>query len=191
MVSPALLALRAATAERHAELESCLRIAGPHAGREEYSAHVAAMWGWLRPIEPSLWDGPWPRELEAPQRAVKSRWLEDDIAAARADGFLEGAIALFPHRVEFDGLAHRMGWAYAIEGSMLGAQVLMKRLGDRLSPWPARFLQGYRDDCARRWRTFLEMLAGHATTRDEIDAATRGAVEAFETLGAWYRRKAG
>ena len=184
---PALVALREATASRHAALESALPIADPDAGRVHYAEHVGAMWGWMASLEEGLWAGSWPAAMQAPARAVKARWLEADIAAARADGFLAGRLARSPAPA-LGGLAHRLGWAYAVEGSMLGGRALLARLEDRLSPWPARYLRGYGDEGALRWRIYLETLAAYARTPIEIDEACRGAVEAFDSLGAWVRR---
>src|SRR5262245_32260078 len=98
------------------------------------------MWGWITPVERSV-----------TQAAEKSRWLEEDIDAARRDGFLPAPIPTHDS-VSIEARAERLGWAYVIEGSMLGGRVLLKRLNETLAPWPLRYLRGYEDDGPRRWR---------------------------------------
>ena len=187
--SPALQSLRLATAATHAELERTMRIAAHGAGRGQYAEYVAAIWGWMQPVEPALWSGAWPEALEASARAVKARWLEQDIVAARSDGYIAGVIALSAEVPAFDSLAHRLGWAYVIEGSLLGARALLRRMEGALDPWPARWLQGYGEHNGRRWSTFLEALALNVTAPSQVEAASRGALEAFTSLGAWCRRQ--
>jgi heme oxygenase len=185
--SPTLLALRAATAAAHARLERDLHIAAPHAGRDAFARHAAAFWGWLEPFEDDLWRG-WPAGVEPDARAVKSGWLADDIARARADGYLAQAV---PRRsaTPFTSLAERAGCAYVIEGSMLGAQVLLRRLQPSLAPWPARWLQGYGEHGARRWREFIAGLEECVRSPREREVACASAVHAFETLDAWFRER--
>ena len=185
--SRALAALRAATAARHAALESGLRIAAPGAGRREYTDHVAALWSWMRPIEASLWSGPWPARVEAPARAVKVGWLATDLEAARRDGYAASIHDAPPPAPCLDSLAARMGLAYVIEGSLLGAQVLRRRLAPVLAPWPMRWLQGYGEEGGRRWAAFLDALAAQVATPREIEAACESACGAFETLSGLMR----
>ena len=180
--SRALAALRAATAARHAALESGLRIAAPGAGRREYANHVAALWSWMRPIEAPLWAGPWPLPVEAPARAVKLQWLATDLLAARCDGYPAAALDVQALAPPLDSLATRMGFAYVIEGSLLGAQVLLRRLGPVLAPWPMRWLHGYGVEGGRRWAAFLDALAAQVATPAQVEAACESACEAFDTL---------
>lgn len=188
-VSPALRALREATGAAHERLEGNLRLALPGAGRHAYTLHVASLWGWLQPVEPALWSGAWPDGADVPARSVKSRWLEEDLAHARGEGYLRGEPAVNERPVAFGSLAERMGYAYVIEGSTLGGQVLRRRVGPALHPWPARYLEGYGEQAAQRWRDFLALLGAHVDTPDRIDEAARSAMRAFESLEEWFRRQ--
>ena len=136
------------------------------------------MWGWLEPIEDRLWAGP-----------GKARWLEEDIAAARRDGFLVRAIERRVPREALSSLPERLGWAYVLEGSMLGGQVLLRRLGETLAPWPARWLHGYGAEQGRRWHGFLGVLGEQVSAPRDVAAACDGACAAFESLGAWCRSR--
>ena len=186
--SPAIAALRSATAPLHALLEQSIHIARPGAGRSQYAAYVGALWGWLAPIEQSMWSAAWPEGAHAADRAVKSGWLAEDIQAARADGFLAGEIATRAPQ-PFDSLASRAGWAYVVEGSMLGAEVLERRLGPALRPWPAHWLHGYGDAGAARWREFLAVLGESVTSARDVELCARGGAQAFESIGEWMRAR--
>ena len=172
----ALTALRASTRERHAALEIRLAIAHPDAGRAEYAAHIAALYGWLSAIDPSQCDC-----------EEKLQWLREDIAVAQAGGFLPGPIAM-AQPVDLGSDARRWGWAYVIEGSMLGGRFLLDRLGERLSPWPARYLVGYGSATGRRWRNFLDALERSLGSQARVAQAADGALEAFRSLDEWFDR---
>lgn len=188
-VSPALQALRERTSSLHAELERTLQLMHPDAGRAHYAQHVAAMWGWLQPLEPTLWSGTWPAELDVAERSIKVRWLEEDLAAARNDGLLREDSACCATVADFSSRATRYGWAYVIEGSMLGGQVLRARLAERLHPWPARYLCGYGDAGGQRWRAFLAALAKEVRTPADIAEAADAAAAAFTSVGFWLRAR--
>lgn len=178
--------LRERTRHAHRALEDVLALAAPDAGRPQYAHHVAALWGWMKPIEPMLWGGSWPPGLDVGSRAVKTAWLESDIATAQADDMLPADLVV-ADPVGRGSQAARFGLAYVIEGSMLGGAVLLRRLGPRLAPWPARYLRGYGTDSARYWREFLAAMADTLVTPTDIDAAADAAQAAFEGLGRWLR----
>lgn len=189
-LSPALSALRESTRDQHVALEGRLLLGSPDAGRAQYAGHVAAMWGWLQPLESLLWhQHAWPAFIEPDARAGKSGWLHTDILAARADGFLKATPELCEHPDDLGDSARRFGWAYVIEGSMLGGQVLHRRLAGRLRPWPMRYLQGYGAEGGRRWREFLGALAAEVRTPRQVQAASDGAVQAFRSINLWLQRQ--
>lgn len=148
------------------------------------------MWGWMQPLESLLWQAhAWPAFLEPAARAGKCGWLHTDILAARQDGFLPHDPQVCRHDSDLGDPATRFGWAYVIEGSMLGGQVLHKRLADKLRPWPMRYLQGYGAEGARRWRDFLAALAAEVRTPRQVQAASDGAVQAFRSINLWLQRQ--
>lgn len=186
-ISSAHLALRERTRELHAQLDNTLRLGTPGAGRAQYAQHVAAMWGWLQPLEEQLVREEWPQDLDASSRWRKVVWLEQDMDAARADGFLPDAPPVCAAAVDLSSLPARYGWAYVIEGSMLGGQVLLRRLNESLKPWPLRYLQGYGTAAGVQWRQFLATLAREVSTAKQIESASEAAAEAFTSIGGWLR----
>ncbi len=186
--APALTALRERTRDLHAGLEARLQLAMPGAGRSQYAAHVAAMWGWMQPIEARLWTRDcWPAGIEPAARNGKCAWLQQDMQAASEDGFLTaGTVRRCVRAEDFSTSAARFGWAYVIEGSMLGGAVLHRRLGARLAPWPMRYLQGYGRDAGARWRAFLDTLERELDTPAQREAAAVAAATAFASIDAWF-----
>ena len=179
-------ALRERTHEAHEAIERALALASPSAGRAEYARHVAALWGWMKPVEPVLWRGRWPAGIDAGARAMKTSWLETDIAAARADGLL-GPHVEVSEPMESGSRAARFGQAYVIEGSMLGGAMLLRRLGSRLAPWPVRYLHGYGAEAGRYWRQFLAALEESVSAPGDVDEAADAAHETFCSIRRWMR----
>lgn len=185
--TPALNALRQATRLVHHELERDLHIASTDAGREEYLAYAAALWGWLSSFEQNLWNAIWPPEMAAMQRAGKCEWLMLDL---RTGGMSETDIARLPvsaFQPDMESLPARFGAAYVIEGAQLGTQVLRKRLGPKIEPWTPRWLEGYSGSTAAQWRLFIACLEHTLDSEQSRTAAARSAHETFCSLAAWFR----
>lgn len=182
--------LRERTRDLHADLENRLRLGAPDAGRLQYADHVAAMWGWLQPLEDRLWQRcNWRAEVAPLERSGKTGWLHADILVAREDGFLQHVPDVCRDHPDFSDPASRYGWAYVIEGSMLGGSVLQRRLSARLSPWPMHYLQGYGMHAGHRWRDFLDSLARDVSSAEQIETACEGAAQAFASVGDWLRQQ--
>ena len=184
-----LTALRQATAERHAELDTRTPLAGAAPDLRAYRDHLRLLESWLAPIQAWLdgyADGP-----QALPRADYLRSIREDLADASlaslppapapdADGAADSAWP--PH----SDAAYRWGVCYVIEGSQLGGAVLYKRLSERLAPHPLRYLRGAGSP-GPRWQQFLAALRGEVTSAQQIEAACRGARQAFDRLIALNR----
>lgn len=179
-ISPALAALRAATHELHADLDSRSPLTFALT-RADYLDHAARVLGWMRPLEQALWPH-WPDAEDALLRRGKSRWLEADLQAGpqvtadRPD---------CPAAPVANNLAEAFGIAYVAEGATLGGRVLYKRLKAPLEPLPLRWLQGYGEHTGERWAAFQRLLAEHVTTPEEIALAQAAAVRAFTSFRDW------
>lgn len=85
-------------------------------------------------------------------------------------------------------MGERIGWAYVIEGSQLGGQVLRKRLAPALDPWVPRWLVGYGSETAANWKLF----ATYADSSDDpqlLQAGIQAAGEAFISLATWLEEQ--
>lgn len=92
-------------------------------------------------------------------------------------------------RPDMGNLPARFGAAYVIEGAQLGSQVLRKRLGPALAPWSPRWLEGYGEDTAGQWRSFITCLQQSLGSDEQREIAARSASETFESLAAWLRMR--
>ncbi|RYF27633.1 MAG: heme oxygenase [Comamonadaceae bacterium] len=81
-----------------------------------------------------------------------------------------------------DANAVRWGFAYVVEGSQLGGQVMHRQLAPRLAPHPLRYLQGRGADTGGHWKSFLALLRSHLATPQATAAACIGAQAAFAGL---------
>lgn len=179
-ISPALAALRAATHELHADLDSRspLTAALTHA---DYLDHAARVLGWMRPLEQALWPL-WPDAEDACLRRGKSQWLQADLQAGSQ------AAADWPDcpvAPVANSLAEAFGIAYVAEGATLGGRVLYKRLKASLEPLPLLWLQGYGEHTGERWVAFQRLLAEHVSTPEDIAHAQKAAVRAFTSFRDW------
>jgi heme oxygenase len=181
-----LTALRQATAERHAELDARTPLGAARPDLRAYRDHLRLLEAWLAPTQDWLAafdDGLSPRDY--------LRLIRADLAhAALADEVdeveeVEQAPAPWSWPAESDA-AYRWGVRYVIEGSQLGGAVLYKRLAQRLAPHPLDYLRGAGSP-GPRWQRFIAALRAEVTTPAQIEAACRGARQAFDSLIALNR----
>ncbi|MFD2366295.1 biliverdin-producing heme oxygenase [Pseudoduganella sp. GCM10020061] len=189
--SPVLTALRNATARSHAALEQHLAVASDGATRTDYLHYLEDMHGWLRAFEQALWDAEWPNELQAPARAGKLAWIEQDLNSAGMSRSEIGALPASVFAPDLSSEASRFGLAYVIEGAQLGTKQLRQRLDQALDGWEPRWLEGYGEQNGERWRGFLHALAGHVHTPQEISAACDAAAAGFDSLAGWFEQRRG
>jgi heme oxygenase len=173
-----LAALRAATASRHAALDSGLPIGAPDASLDDYTAHLALLHAWLTPLQAWLAgfaDGP------AFDHAARLGLIETDLAEAGASPH-DDAFAFTDAWPAAASPAYRWGVHYVIEGSQLGGAVLYERLRERLAPHRLRYLQGDAAGPGPGWRAFMQALRAGVRTPAEIADACAGACAAFDRI---------
>ena len=166
-----LAALRQATAQRHAELDSSTPLAEGEVDLRAYHDHLRLLEQWLAPIQDWM-----ERFDEGPRLPPYLEAIREDLAHAALAGMpaavgSEAAVA-WPARC---GPAWRWGVCYVIEGSQLGGAVLYKRLADRLAPHPLNYLRGAGSP-GPRWQRFIAALRAHVVNAREIAEACEGAL---------------
>ncbi len=185
----AIVELRNATRERHAALEGALHLGRASADRETYVAYARAMFGWLAPLEGPLWDVWACSDVE--RRRCKAAWLAADLGAAGCDASALAALPrcapLVAERSPGDPFA--AGVAYVVEGSLLGGQVLRRRLDGRLAPIPGRFLEGYGTDTSELWKRFVSELERDLAACGALERACAGARAAFDQIAEWFHQR--
>jgi heme oxygenase len=184
----ALAALRAATGDLHARLDSALPLARADATLADYAQHLRALAAWLAALDSAV-AGPgapagWTQRQGARQEYIRLD-LHDCGAAAPAAAPGPGACTCPDLPPGGPGFA--WGVAYVAEGSQLGGTVLYRRLHERLSPHPLRYLRG--DGQASHWPAFMAGLRQAVATPADMAAACAGAVAAFGLLIDAFRQR--
>ncbi|MYM30366.1 heme oxygenase [Duganella sp. CY15W] len=178
MTLDVLTALRAATAQRHTELDTRTPLAAPEPDLRAYRNHLQLLEAWLAPIHAWLLAAPLPQL----QRRDYLTLIQSDLAhPALQDVAAAPALADAEPWPQQESEAYRWGVAYVIEGSQLGGAVLYKRLRERLAPHPLEYLRG-EGNPGPRWQQFLTALRGAVVTAPQIEDACRGARQAFDSL---------
>ena len=178
IASPALLALREATASAHETLEVQARIEPRLSDPATRAETVAAFYRFHAGLEP----------LSHPLVAVLNAELGAGFEPrSRANGIAQDLTILGqrtspPARPAAPTSAgEALGWVYVAEGSMLGGRIIRRRLAaegrdlDGLG-----FLDPYGEETGARWRAFMDLLhracvSGHVT----IDQVVKGGVDGF------------
>lgn len=185
----ALEALRDATRDAHQRLEHDLQVARPDASRDDYLHYLQDLRGWMLPFDAALWSAAWPAAMEAHARSGKLDWIDCDLRAA---GMSQDAIHALPSAgftPDLSTLPARFGVAYVIEGAQLGTKVLAKALAPMLAPWSPRWLAGYGQGNAKKWRSFVECLESSLTTAEAQRIAAMAAADAFASLANWFAQR--
>ena len=172
-----LSALRAATAQRHEELDSGLAIGRPDATLDDYVKHLQMLHAWLAPLEAWLADfADGPQDVSLLPAKPRLALIEPDLGDASLGA--TGASA-WPANAS---AAYRWGVCYVVEGSQLGGAVLYSRLKTQLAPHPLAYLQGEAEGPGPRWRVFMQAIKTQVGTAAQIDEACRGACDAFDRI---------
>jgi len=179
-------ALRDATRSRHERLDSSLRIAAPDATYADYVGHLAALLGWLHPVEQHFWQRTWPARLQPTQRSHKAEWIHEDLRAAAAAGVPAPPLQDCTELPDTDGpQAYALGVLYVVEGSQLGGRMLYKRYSQAHPGGSFRYLAGYGEALGGLWKDYLAFLEEALDTPEAMAQACRGACDAFDTLNRW------
>jgi len=185
IASPALLALREATASAHETLEIEARIEPRLADRGTRAATVQAFHRFHAGLEPVC--HPLVARLNADVGggfAPRSRaeGIAQDLAA------LGGAVLTPARPVAPTTAGAALGWVYVAEGSMLGGRIIRRRLtaeGRDLNG--LNFLDPYGEETGARWRVFMTLLdqacaSGRATVEEIVQGGLDGFAFAHQTL---------
>jgi heme oxygenase len=170
--------LREATAAAHAAVDETV---GSFATLDGYKSYLAASLQFREPIERALARTDWPAAFGAWRPASVSAAIRADMADLGLASPTEGTID--PPA----GVARLLGTLYVLEGSILGARVLLQRAqglglsdthGARHLALLSRDLDG--------WRTFLGLL--ETAEPFDLDHATAASLSTFAAAEVAYRR---
>lgn len=117
----------------------------------------------------------------APMSAEVLDWLARDIRKNSAGEPPDSAAA--PEPCPLADLEHMLGQAYVLEGSSLGASVLLKRMRRALPGASHEYLDGQSRQAGTRWPRFAAQLE---TLPSDPARMVDGAIEAFESAWALF-----
>lgn len=189
----ALRALKDRTSDLHRRAEQYVRILDADATISDYARYLVAMLGFHAPLEDRFLDDTAlaAAGFDAAGRR-KSHWLAHDLAAVAP---CEAATPRC-HALPVSGsIAHRLGIAYVIEGSMLGGRFILSRLPPAIAAvrgTATSFLEGYGAATGARWRSFTALaeraITGPGAPTDAEADAIAGARDTFTQLIDWLAR---
>ncbi|MCG2593639.1 biliverdin-producing heme oxygenase [Ramlibacter sp. XY19] len=176
----ALLALRQATRERHARIDTLmdLRRMGD---RARYGRILQAFHAFLAPWEQSVANAlPAHRHAWLHGRS-RRHFLQEDLAALALP-----PLAAKPAVPRLQGNAAAWGSLYVIEGSALGGQVISRALaGAGLAPgMGSSYFHGWGDDTPGMWRDFRSELRSELAAPACVETACAAACATFDALTA-------
>ncbi len=187
--------LRLATRDAHLRLEEAVDFDGRLTSLQVYREFLEDFWRFIRPLEAALCALDFGKLALDYSSRRKLAWLEADLKDL---GHTDGTLANLP---EFPGVPHltdpleALGALYVLEGSSLGRQVMLGKLGPRLDirpDWGGRFFNGYGKETGRMWQSFVAVLndAGRSPEAARlIESSAVAGFAAFEACLAETRRR--
>jgi heme oxygenase len=187
--------LRLATRDAHLRLEDAVDFDGRIVSIEAYRGFLEAFHRLVRPLERMLGGldaGALPIDYR-PRR--KLGWIEADLKDL---GHTDESLAEMP---DFSGIPpltpplEILGVLYVLEGSSLGRQMMLGKLGERLGvrpDWRGHFFSGYGKKTGEMWRAFVAVLndAGRSPEAAQvIENAALASFAAFEACLAEGRHR--
>lgn len=172
--------LRDETRPRHDALESAVDVNAALASRAAYADYLLRLWRVHKAAERSLCA----LEFTAHGFDYRSRTRTPSLEAdLRSIGYGDSiARAMPPHAPAWPSLHHALGAVYVVEGSALGARILLPDIKQRLSldeQDGASFFIGFGAEGKPIWRACLAALAAIDATGPEADAVVDGANTMF------------
>lgn len=177
--------LRAATREKHAELDGRIGSLRPFESPAGYAAYLSGM----RELYLAYGDA---LDTCAQQATIPTRGrallgaIADDLAACGndTDSLIDRGNAEGARSVVEPGCGAAWGAAYVLEGSTLGAQMLVRQAQQKLpSGATTHFLQALAADGMERFRQFCAALDAADADAEQVIG---GATAVFEHAIAWF-----
>lgn len=180
-----MAALRAATWPAHQRLERAVDVKQRFSSLVGYREHLGKMWGYCAGLERQLTRGFFGDALPDYESRRKLPLLARDLEALGADS---RALPVCPGLPVCADRTIAFGCLYVLEGSTLGARVLLPIVTRELqldAAHGAVYLESYGAGTAERWAVFGAALDAWCATPARRAAATAAAIASFGVLQAW------
>lgn len=163
--------LRERTSEAHAAVDGAI---GSFRSLDTYKHYLRGMSAFRRPLEAQMAQIDWPSHLAFRTDPIGAL-IDDDMDDL---GMAPVPAAERPQNIGPEDLNWLLGTLYVLEGSTLGAQILIKRAGDLGlgADFGARHLARQATGIAR-WRDFISLL--ETAEPLDMDRTTQASIAAF------------
>jgi heme oxygenase len=181
--------LRQVTQDLHRSAESHFRLHDRTWNRDLYSALLQRLWGFHAPLEESLMRLDWRGSAIAMDTRRKRALLEADLLYLGMDPVGVSQIATCRELPPMAHLHDGLGALYALEGSTLGGQVILRTLQAQLDISPlagGRFFASYGPGIGAMWRRYLEVLEDAGKAPHAAEAIERAALQTFAAFDRWF-----
>ena len=186
--------LRERTREAHVRAEACFALDRRLLDRSTYRKLLLSLQAYHRPVEAALAavDG-WERLEPAidPEAYRRADLLDEDLT--HFDGEPHVAVNVgerAPERPGVQSLARALGCLYVLEGSARGGRIVAAEAGRRLPGVPVAFFSSAGRGPGADWPALQSALDafGASGGRTAVEETVDGALETFDTFGAWLDR---
>ena len=176
--------LKAETSGAHQRTEKALvsrirAITGP----PDYASLLACLYGYFSPIEKAI-DPVLSSLFPDYQKRRKSGRLLEDVRSLDANAVLRLANPL----LQSASAATALGYAYVMEGSVLGGAIIKKMISGRFPGIPDKsfsFFSGYGEDNRIMWNAFLDVLNRELAPATQQQEGFDGANACFTGMEHW------
>jgi len=180
-----MAALRSATWPAHQRLEQRVDVKTRFSTLASYRAHLGGMWGFCAGLEQQLTPGFFGPALPDYESRRKLALLAHDLHALGVEALTLPVCRALPLCTD---RAVAFGCLYVLEGSTLGARVLLPIVEKQLGLDAARgaaFLASYGARTAECWAVFGAAVEAWCVTSARREAATAAAIGTFDVLEDW------
>ena len=182
----AIQELKAGTRDLHESIEKVVPLLDPALTIEVYIAYLQQLFPFYQWVEQNLRCVP---SLRATLEDLDERWrtglLAIDLKGLRkaCEFSLEPSLIPQPRNVP-----EALGCLYVLEGSTLGAQILVRAVSSRLGAavdGRTNFLQSYGPALSEKWRGLCGVLNSALAEPNDLHAAVLAARSTFDNLRKW------
>lgn len=177
--------MRESTWPIHQRLDRRLSAARRFARREDYRAHLAALWGIHAAVERG-WDAvAWTDVLDDIDERRKLPLLEADLHRL---GGTCAELPICPDLPSGSDPSTALGVLYVLEGSTLGGRHLLAVVGRTLALGPdngASYLASYGERVDAMWSRFGHAAEAYCADHERRTRAVESAVSAFAAMERW------
>ncbi|MET0496672.1 MAG: biliverdin-producing heme oxygenase [Steroidobacteraceae bacterium] len=174
--------LRERTNSHHLAAEAALGMERSFASIQNYGALLLRLWGLHAAREQAIRRYDWARAGVRFEQRRRAHWLEEDILAI---GLTLPPLPPLTHALGTIELA--WGCLYVLEGSSLGAQLILKKallLPGISRMRGARFFTGHGAATASLWKQFVSSLNGFDPRSAAAAQVELGALQTFDAFAA-------